>query len=201
MDDLTASVDYFYITSFIWRHSVAIFRGTLIQRLLLPLNYLTEQEIARLLWKPKVNFRVHSMAPLHLPRAGLLQPAQSYPPLLLKISFNITLPSMTRSPNYLSFPTENLFALDVPSLPAVVPWVVALCALKMEASVGKNQQYYRMSQLRIPLDAISTPICNLLTFLRPRISTDSAHIRCKPICIPGCAIYMEESHIMELINR
>jgi hypothetical protein len=42
--------------------------------------------------------------------SGIISARTVIPLLLLKISFNITLPSMTKSPNYSSFPTENLYA-------------------------------------------------------------------------------------------
>jgi hypothetical protein len=58
--------------------------------------YSASQEIPRLLWNPKVHYRVHN-SPTLVPILSLMHPVHTFPPYFPNIHSNITIPSTPRS--------------------------------------------------------------------------------------------------------
>ena len=110
------------------------------------------KEIPRILWVPKVHYRIHK-SPLTLPVLSQSNRIHTSPTHFLEICFNITLPSTLRSPKFsvpFSFPDKNLVCTSHLPLRATFPAHLILLDLITQIIFGEK---YR---------SLSSSLCSFL---------------------------------------
>ena len=139
------------------------------------------QEIPRILWNPKVHYRIHKFPP-RVPLLGQLDPVHTPTSHFLKTHLNIILPSTPGSPKWFSFrfpnktlykPLLSAYALHVPPISFFSIW-------------SPEQYWVRSTDHQAPHYVVFSTPCYLVP-LRPQYSPQNPILKHPhPSFLPQC---------------